>query len=955
MTYIKKMVMQGFKSFAKKTEVQFDKGINIFVGANGSGKSNISDALCFVLGRLSIKSMRAAKAKNLLFMGSKSVKPSKEAYVEIVFDNQDKTFNLPNQEIVIKRIIRHNGQSIYKINNETKTRGDVIEMLAQAGIDPHGFNLILQGQIQAVVKMHSEDRRKILEEVSGISIYESRKEKSLKELEKTEARLKEISTILRERTLFLKNLERERAQALKYKELEKTIQRCKYSIFMKRITDKEKEIESVKKSISEKNKHREKIKSKIQEIQNKIESQNEQINQINTHIKHSTGIERDSLQEKISDLRAELEGLKVRKESNERRKDELERRIEQMSSSIPEYKKEISELKEESPKLAKKQDSLSIKKKELALLEEQKNKTYSIKTEVNSLRERAKAHEIRISKLNTESDLLIKQIEEISKDFKHPNQDFCIKFISKSKKEISDISGNIKGLAESYLSYNKTISSAETQISSAEEIKKRIEKIDICPLCRNKMTGEHISHVLTDSEDKIKEAKKSIKELQEKLEETKKQTKLLEDNLFKIKENQSSAERELSNHTLINEKKQYLKKLIDEIKSLEDELSALKDRKDKLEIKSIDLSSITEKYNSKLHEIEEISSRTEQDLDTTLLFKERELEKIMQAINQNKKDLEDIESDIQDIRDSIEGKTDTLEIKESEEADLNKKFKKMFDDRDALQKTIQQENFNLTHTQAESSQIEDQINYLKIGDARLEAERDALKMELLDLPKSEVINAPIKFLEEKLEKAKNTLQVLGSINLRALEVYDGVKEEYDKVYEKTQILEKEKEEILKIIQEIDNKKRRTFMKTFKGINELFSRNFAQLSTKGEAFLEIQNPDDLFSGGIDIVIKMAKGKYFDVTSLSGGEQTLIALSLLFAIQEFKPYHFYIFDEIDAALDKRNSERLSSLLKKYMKNGQYIVVTHNDAIITDSDFLYGVSMHEGVSKILSLKIN
>jgi len=186
-------------------------------------------------------------------------------------------------------------------------------------------------------------------------------------------------------------------------------------------------------------------------------------------------------------------------------------------------------------------------------------------------------------------------------------------------------------------------------------------------------------------------------------------------------------------------------------------------------------------------------------------------------------------------------------------------------------------------------------------------------------------------------------------------VYDEIKEEYDKVKEKVDILEKEKLDVLRIVEEIDKKKKRTFMKTFNGINELFGQNFAQLSEKGNAFLEIENKEDLFAGGVNIGIKMQKGKYFDVTSLSGGEQTLIALSLLFAIQEHKPYHFYIFDEIDAALDKRNSEKLSALLKKYMKNGQYIIITHNDAIITDSNILYGVSMHEGVSKVLSLKLD
>src|SRR3990167_8423329 len=109
MAYVKRMVMQGFKSFAKKTEVQFDTGINVILGPNGSGKSNISDALCFVLGRLSIKSIRAAKARNLIFMGSKYVKPAKEAYVELVFDNTDKSFSIDKAEISLKRIVRYNG------------------------------------------------------------------------------------------------------------------------------------------------------------------------------------------------------------------------------------------------------------------------------------------------------------------------------------------------------------------------------------------------------------------------------------------------------------------------------------------------------------------------------------------------------------------------------------------------------------------------------------------------------------------------------------------------------------------------------------------------------------------------------------------------------------------------------------------------------------------------------
>jgi chromosome segregation protein len=144
------------------------------------------------------------------------------------------------------------------------------------------------------------------------------------------------------------------------------------------------------------------------------------------------------------------------------------------------------------------------------------------------------------------------------------------------------------------------------------------------------------------------------------------------------------------------------------------------------------------------------------------------------------------------------------------------------------------------------------------------------------------------------------------------------------------------------------------MKTLEAINILFTRNFTQLSKKGEVFLDLENKEDPFAAGLNILVRVGKGKYFDITSLSGGEKTLVALSLIFAIQEHKPYCFYIFDEIDAALDKHNSELLAALIKRYMLSGQYIVITHNDALITAATTLYGVSMQEGLSKVISLKI-
>ncbi len=946
--------MHGFKSFAQKTEIVFDKGINVVIGPNGSGKSNIADALCFVLGRLSTKSIRAAKAKNLLFMGSKYIRPSREAVVSLVFDNSDRTFPIDKDEIVISRTVRHNGLSIYRLNNETKTRSEVVETLAQAGIDPRGFNLILQGQIQSIVRMHPEDRRKVVEEVAGISIYESRKEKSLHELDKTEEKLKEINAILRERTAFLRNLENERSQALKFKELELTVKRCKASILQKRVEDKDKELSSILKSIEEKTSHKDKLRAKILQIQAQIDECATKINAINKHIQHASGIEQESIHTLISDLKAELEGLRVRKESFENRRAEIERRIEEMIKLVPEYQREIEDLRQESPLVAKKSTELLKKKKELELVEEQRKQLYSLRSELNSLKDRIRDKESQLSRSKGESDATLKQIDSESANLQYNDVVHCKSELEKLSHSLTILQKDKDTRAKQEIEHTSQRLSLESEIVNAQKIKDKVKDIDTCPLCQSKITEEHIKHVYQSSDDRIAHAKKEIERLTQTL------NKLSEDKIEIEKQTEVGKhrvqvlERELSVHNSVNYKKQYLSRLLDQEKIITSEIRELTLKRDNLQQKTLNVGQLEEKYSSILMEIQEISSRTEKDIDQTLMYKERELEKVCEVIKLSKKDLGNMESEIREFAESIQSKTSSLQQKEEEERQLNERFKKMFQDRDDLQDKTQKFNYESSTLQSEWRQIEDQINYLKVGNAKVGAEKEAVEMELREFFGIELIKAPVAHIEERLQKAQQSLQTIGSINLRALEIYDEIKKEYERVQEKVNTLITEKEEIMKIIAEIDHKKKRSFMKTFHQINELFSTNFSRLSAKGQAFLEIENPEDIFAGGVSIVIRLAKGKYFDVASLSGGEQTLIALSLLFAIQEHKPYHFYIFDEIDAALDKRNSERLAALLKKYMKSGQYITITHNDALILDANLLYGVSMHDSVSKIFSLKL-
>ncbi len=946
--------MQGFKSFAKRTEVVFDKGISVVLGPNGSGKSNISDALCFVLGRLSIKSMRAAKSKNLLFMGSKYVKPSREATVELFFDNSDRVFGIDADEIVLQRTVKYNGQGVYKINGETKTRIEIIELLAQAGIDPHGFNLVLQGQIQAIVKMHPEDRRKVIEEVAGISIYESRKEKSLHELEKTEEKLKEIKAILREKTTYLNNLEKERSQALRAKELELTVKRAKASLIQKKLQEKDKELNDITSSIQDKSTSKDKIKEKTTGLYNEVDSLSTRIHDINKQLQRATGIEQETLHNQIANLRAEIEGIRVKKEGYEHRKIEVERRLHEMQKNIPELEEEITQLAAKSPIVAQKAQELKKKREELSKLEIERKKLLTLKTEINSVKERVKDRERSISRTTAESESLVRQIEEATVQCSYKSEKAASEAILKYRTGLAEKRQLLKGQQQTIIQAEKKKSIAGAEIERSEKIKGDVSRIDTCPLCQSKITAEHLSHVHHDADTKIALAKAAAIECEDMIEKSNITTNQLYQEITKIENSLSSTEMELMRHRTIVERQEQLKRKVAEEQTLKKELEQLEQRRESLERTSIDMHTLEEQYDSALLEIEEISARTEEDVDTVVAYKQREVENFKNIIKRSLSDKEEIEDEISGLGEKHAERKKILEEKEKQEHELTQRFKKLFEERDSLQREIQEKNLEISEMQNNIRQVEEQINYLKIGAAKFDAEKQTLDTEFADYVGIELLQGSANHLQERLLKSQETLREIGSINMRALEVYEEIKREYDIVAEKTVTLETEKVQIMQIIEEIDKKKVRSFMKTFRAINELFTMNFGKVYQKGTAFLEIENKENLFEGGVQIVVRLAKGKYFDVTSLSGGEQTLVALSLLFAIQEFRPYHFYVFDEIDAALDKRNSERLAALLNQYMKSGQYIVITHNDAIIMNANVLYGVSMHDGVSKILSLQL-
>ena len=576
------------------------------------------------------------------------------------------------------------------------------------------------------------------------------------------------------------------------------------------------------------------------------------------------------------------------------------------------------------------------------------------KSELKSIKERLQDKNALFQNYANESDFLLKQIENISITLfdKRSSQDKMDKFRHHLTEKKNALGVMLKRGAE----LEKISYANESEIENQNRMLEKISKMDICPVCKSKITREHMEIIKKEMLPRLEFLKKEVESSDRELKEVNEKRELLSRDLEQISSEISKTEADIAKLSSIEEKKEQIKSLQKKSDETKEEISLVTKKRKKLEGEVDSNPRIEEKYETLRVEVEEISIRTKETVDSEVSFKEREIERLRIQIKQILRNEEDLAEELSSLTKILEEKEKILEKKKLQEEQLSKKFRELISERDSAQKKTRDLELEISKKQNEIHGVEQEINELKIEKARTDAEAENLETEFSGFGEIEIIKGNRDSLSERLARIQEVFSRIGSVNLRSLEVYDSIKKEYDLIKEKAETIEKEKLGILEIIREIDMKKKKVFLQTLKTLNELFSRNFSQLSVKGHVYLELENPKEPFEpgAGVQITVKTGHGRYFDVKSLSGGEQTLVALSLIFAIQEYRPYYFYLLDEIDAALDKRNSERLAGLLNKYMQKGQYLIITHNDEVISRATNLYGVSMHEGVSKIISIKV-
>jgi len=347
LTRINKLVLKGFKSFGRRSELLFSNDFNCVLGPNGAGKSNILDALCFVLGKSSAKALRSEKSSNLIYNGGKKKNPGKSAEVSIYFDNTNKIFPAEEDEVKVSRIVKKSGQSVYKINDQSRTRQEVLELMSLARINPDGYNIILQGDIIRFVEMPPVERRQLVEEVAGISVYEEKKQKAVSELDRVEERLKEADIVLVERQTHLKELKKERDQAIKYKDLKDKIEVNKATFIYRRMEQKQ----SQKKELDDKIEAQQKIldqkQKQIDELKEKISEQKEKIEQINKQIEERGEKEQVEIHKEVEQLRVESANLKNRTGSCDNEINRIKTRKKQLTQNLEEITEKVKKIASE--------------------------------------------------------------------------------------------------------------------------------------------------------------------------------------------------------------------------------------------------------------------------------------------------------------------------------------------------------------------------------------------------------------------------------------------------------------------------------------------------------------------------------------------------------------------------------------------------------------------------------
>lgn len=923
--FLKSIEIFGFKSFADRTRIEFADGITALLGPNGCGKSNVVDAVKWVLGEQASKAMRADKMEDVIFNGTESRKALNVAEVTLAIANDTGLLNLDMSEISIKRRLYRSGESEYYINNAPVKLKDIRELFWDTGVGKAAYSVMEQGKIDQILSSKPEERRYIFEEAAGITRFKVKGAEAERKLEKTEENMRQIEGILGEVKRSHDSLKVQAEKTIAYRQLRETAFEHELDIQLLRL-----------KGFTQ---DKDRRSSDIEEIKRKRDAVKEEIDAINASLEENMDVV-NSMEEKLIDYQKHIYGLAVEKNEKDKqsrllseRQNEVKSKLAQLGGRKSAVENRVESLRED----ADGQDEI-VRDINKRLFDIEKN-IQSFEDMISLAGERISENDTQSTRLEDEIVGLDNQRSVLEEALRSITEDI----VTELDKRLKDAGYSAKSHIEAEDSVTSCLSQLRVIISGRKDIFSDFAKLhDPSGADTRKFADGAVS------------AFSELDQLLNKLETA-----------FGVWRSTSPGfiDDFLSPEGIITKKRS----IDDQIKANREEILKKREVIGTLKAENTELVRKIDEYRKTLEglRLNRVQMKTQGEaaeeqarlIRRELASQEASLRELENELYTEQKRLEDIREQINDIEGEIasiehKGKTLTAEL-EKLETDISSRNSDVSSKQDKLKSRT-----------AEMGKIQGQLEKLHMDLAMNETEirnikenfKEAHSRDLMEFEERMfLINTPAGELREKLAASRQALKELGSVNLMAVEEFAEIKDRYDFLSAQIADLQKARDDLKRITEEIRAESTELFLLTYNKIKKNFHNMFRRLFGGGRGEIRLVDPENVLESGIDIFAQPPGKKLENISLLSGGEKSMTAVSLLFATYMVKPSPFCLLDEIDAALDEQNVTRFVNALREFANVSQYIVITHNKKTVMGAGTMLGVTMEEsGVTKVIAIKL-
>ena len=963
--FLKRIELQGFKSFADKTVIQFDQDITGIVGPNGCGKSNVNDAIRWVLGEQSVKSLRSGtNMSDIIFSGSEYRKPVNMARVTLVFDNSTRVFDSDFDEIEITRqILRANNEASYFINKTPCRLKDINDLVMDTGLGKDSLSIITQGNISSFADAKPEDRRSLFEEAAGVAKYKKRKKISLSKLEQTKENLDRLQDILDELERQIGPLEKQAKKAEKYISLRDKLSKIEISVLVEDIDQYNEKINQINKELfdiqamhTSENAELLKQETRLESIRKEMYALDKQINQLQG--KYTKAMEENYQLERRKIEQDEKRKYMLKVADKKARQKEIQAMLEEARFEYQDRHQRLMQTQQD--------------------LNNRRNIVNDLKTKISKARyESDQANNI-LTQLQNRRQVLENMMKQ---PFAHQQG---VRSVMQAKNSLSGVYGVVSELliahADKALAVNAALGGSIYQIITKNEAdarnaisflkRNRSGRATFLPLsvCHPRKMNEQVITIASTSPGFLGFASECVdcKEIFDPVKER------LLGNVIVVDTLQNANE--------TAKRLRYAYKIVTLDGDIVHTGGSMTGGVTKNQSTPVTMRQELDTINSKIEgqKIKADSCLNETDILTQKLQKEKdaivtlqiELAKLENIYATKKAKYDSILAEYQELGVNIE------ENAELAQDDLVVQMSKMHAVLDSLSLEIQSLRQSRFDKGNDAEQLENQIRLVRREMNSKQSQIHNYEMEIVKV-KTQLENAlnrlstdyemtyeyaltkkedvEIESAKEEVIQLRQAISRLGNVNLDAPNEYKEVKERFDFMTSQKEDLEKASQQILAAIDEMDQTMISQFTDMFNKINAELDGVFKAMFGGGRASLSMVDPDDVLNTGIDIDVQPPGKMVKNIQTFSGGEKALIAISVLFAILKARTMPLCIFDEVEAALDQANVERFARYLSHYRGQSQFIAVTHRPGTMEQCDTLYGVTMQkDGVSKVLKVQL-